>query len=1208
MMFILSFLLIGVLGIPQLYIDSKSNSFGDFALGAGFDVNRFEPMTQHVFREFGTDGVTYDFMPLTNSRTRCGIVRTADDVTEQMFIRGEVSVDYKGMSGSGFLEFDQKQERMRRKMYFSCIVDRGLFTISVNPPQIKSDTTDEEKEDMLPTSLLAITNKELFLQEAGEYHVRSITYGRRYQTEVTMSYTNDESYERIEAELEAEYGVGFLTVSAKINLEMQEESSESDLRMSAASESYGFIQPKALFLPTEVDEDGSAPFEQMQQLIEENLEAFNNLDSAPMQAQTGISRQELFGLVGDAYPLYYTVARNAPYYAVLEPMTAIQESDMIANVDEAYDTLRELKDLYKDIDIRAETLFENYHLLSGANELSLRFLEIRQELMDRIILLQIEIKEYLGQYPIELATKAVYVWAYTEDKTLKHTSLEILRSDVWRLMGMEDAHMETDDAVIGSKCIFNGIQADYTTTIDGVSETERLKFAGRVVFGDKVIRHVVFDVNGNVVSLGYIDHSAEEVNSTPDLSNHPFGLTIPDGPHELVYVRGDCTFLRVSTPVWYEGSRYLVSEIGSADHRTPHGYVNKEKLSSIRVYLIPVDSTRDITVVLTEDEIDGISLRGAPNSDHFTLDAQSRLMYMNGYVCDWGFGSKEAKMICSTLGYSRLDKFEANTMIPTANAWDRPYITMYDLECDQYSTELDSGCTWETDQDAINWNQCGPANGIELACTDIAANLEEHDVVVEIDSSNNEGCTFNEDDVAGEGTDVGLIDTNEHCLGGEDHLDHFGQVNDVSVHGDVCLKFFVNDEIQCVFPAGSYDFQTNALYDIVGDGWCRPSAGPDERINAYRKTGGMDDDSCRAQCDLEENCFGYSIAQSDHATESGHCYIHVYQGTPTPNGWEAFEKSHYDIGSANGDTQVKCYTKNVDNYASSDHCYPDYDFVFPEDVEVIHDAIPLGVDASETLYNVYTISVRLLEFMGDWSESSFPVEVEITSGEETHTIMVTSIGDSFLIDAIVYRCAQQFHAELKSNQVSSECHFVGDRPVDVDGNGIVDGDIEIEFTCTLSDRYVNLGTGACQAEDDGYLDRYYGTATTHECEDLCTANIECLGYDIYESNPEKCHLFVSDGVTFSYGTPSGFTYSHNIHDGTYITGAFSGSFPVGCMKKTDAELSVGAEMMSLTLQDQFDSKWMRVLAIVGLASAILNFYSRFCQKRDTYESIDDIEV
>lgn len=111
------------------------------------------------------------------------------------------------------------------------------------------------------------------------------------------------------------------------------------------------------------------------------------------------------------------------------------------------------------------------------------------------------------------------------------------------------------------------------------------------------------------------------------------------------------------------------------------------------------------------------------------------------------------------------------------------------------------------------------------------------------------------------------------------------------------------------------------------------------------------------------------------------------------------------------------------------------------------------------------------------------------------------------------------------------------------------------FECAVSaGGYVNLGTGTCRAENGGYFDRYYGFGTRYECEDLCAANIECLGYAISESNPDKCHLYVPDDVTFSNGPPSGFTYSHTSHDGTYITGryitgAFSGDFALGCMKK-----------------------------------------------------------
>ena len=94
--------------------------------------------------------------------------------------------------------------------------------------------------------------------------------------------------------------------------------------------------------------------------------------------------------------------------------------------------------------------------------------------------------------------------------------------------------------------------------------------------------------------------------------------------------------------------------------------------------------------------------------------------------------------------------------------------------------------------------------------------------------------------------------------------------------------------------------------------------------------------------------------------------------------------------------------------------------------------------------------------------------------------------------------------------------------------------------------YQNIGTGECIASDGGLLDRYYGDADQSACENLCSANPECLGYDIYDI--EKCHLFVSDGNSFGSGTPTGFTQYFS-YDGTDIVSASHQTFPVGCMRK-----------------------------------------------------------
>merc|ERR550534_2556760 len=89
------------------------------------------------------------------------------------------------------------------------------------------------------------------------------------------------------------------------------------------------------------------------------------------------------------------------------------------------------------------------------------------------------------------------MWAKENDKDLEYVSMDVLATKVWDLLGMEDVPMEHENE-IGATCLFNGIQA----TIGG--STDRRKFAGRVVFGDLTVRHVLFDIEGRVVSLGYM--------------------------------------------------------------------------------------------------------------------------------------------------------------------------------------------------------------------------------------------------------------------------------------------------------------------------------------------------------------------------------------------------------------------------------------------------------------------------------------------------------------------------------------------------------------------------------------------------------------------------------------------------------------------------------------------------------------------------------
>ena len=62
------------------------------------------------------------------------------------------------------------------------------------------------------------------------------------------------------------------------------------------------------------------------------------------------------------------------------------------------------------------------------------------------------------------------------------------------------------------------------------------------------------------------------------------------------------------------------------------GWVNKEKLTNIRISLEPEDSSQEITVVLTGKDIGDLTLRGAGATYGFDLDTNKRLMYSNGVM------------------------------------------------------------------------------------------------------------------------------------------------------------------------------------------------------------------------------------------------------------------------------------------------------------------------------------------------------------------------------------------------------------------------------------------------------------------------------------------------------------------------------------------------------------------------------------------------
>jgi len=693
---------------------------------------------------------------------------------------------------------------MRRKSYYICTIDRTLFTVSINAPVISDDMTPTERERYLPVDFAHQTDRDILRERIGDYHVQSITYGRRYQTEVELTYTNENTYQKIAGSIQANIGIGALSVSAMVSVDLESESKEEDFSMVLASEAFGFLEEEPLFLPSATDSEGRTVEQQVEDMITRNLNAFNQVDlNSNLQAQTGLNKITLFQELGDAYPLSYTVAPNDRYYSTLIPLTPLEEQRLVKHVDVAYNIKRELQDLEITIEQRAERLFQNYQLLSGATELSIVFLQVRQQITDEILELHAEVDEYLEQTPHQLAEKDVYRWAFdSSDKKLQHTSLDVFATEVYQLMGMDDAPMEEDANPVGATCLFNGIQA----TLDRGLETERQqKFAGRIIFGDMTVRHVLFDMNGKVVSLGFIDHTYEEYR--PEYIDCPD--EVGEACHELVFVREDCTLLKTGDKVWFAEGRYVIDKIGSDEH-IAQGYVVKEKLTNIRIKLKSEDVDRDTIVVLTDEHIGDVTLRGFQNSYDLTQDLAYRLMFSYGYVCDsGGFSATEAKMVCTHLGYANLRDFQTGQEIPSSNAWGRPFVTLWDLQCSEYAMDL-SECDYKTGELSDgDWERCGSRDGIFILCSD--EHLEEDDVKITIRTMSSQGCVLQNWE--------GKREPEEICNGDSDQLD---AVTNVQIQGDVCLMMYQGGDVRCVIRG-----ENGENYDMtqatVRDRWCYES-------------------------------------------------------------------------------------------------------------------------------------------------------------------------------------------------------------------------------------------------------------------------------------------------------------------------------------------------------------------------------------------------
>jgi len=1059
-LYVLSVILINsVTAAHKFYTDTQTNAFGDFSLGAGYDINRFEPKANHVFRESQED-LLYDIMPLTSTQTRCSLVANQKDITEKLFVHGSVSIKYKMITGSGSITYDSRKESMNKVAYYRCTVDRTLYTISVNVPEI---TEDWHPQDYISSDLLALDSEEAIIEEIGDYHIRSITYGRRYNTEIRIEYTSEDVFEQLNAQLKAEIGVGFLKVSAEVQLNLETDSFEEDLTMAVGSEALGFIEAEPLYLPSQTlsRKDGDkwesvSIDQQVDEMIQKNLEAFNNLDTqGEIVPKTGLSKAELFAEIGSAYPLWYSVDKNQRYFRdVLTPLSAFQEEQMLENLDQAYDIMRELKDMTDNIETRAEQLFNTYHLLSGATDLSMEFLNYRQELMKEILEYRKEVIDYIQQPAIHLAAKDIFFWALETGRDLEHISMDVLATKIWDLLGMEDVRMTDPDAgEFGAACLFNGIQA--TLIVDG--RPTRRKFAGRVIFGDTTVRHVLFDVNGKVVSLGYIDH--EYANR-----NNPLWEGIA---HELVFVGEDCTLLRTGSNVWYKESRYKVSAIGSDEHLTSRGYVNKDKLTNIRMHLEPQDNTRELDVVITENEVMGIKLRGTETSTGFTVDASDRLMYRNGYVCDKGFQKFEANMICTHLGYADVGSYQTAFQIPASNAWGRPRITMVDLNCEQWASGLND-CTYTEIMNNDLWGACGTQNGVQLKCIN-KYNPSEESANMEV-ISQTVSCVQDEESMNER------IDTAESCSGGAgDDAADFGYVQSVVVRGDICVKLYRDEMLECVISekSGDWDF---SLPDTLGR-FCYGTYGPSavgfpfpdqiEMMPTHRH------EPCRDQEDLL-NDMGLT-----------------------------FEKNGTDVPI------IGC--KLAKDRDLCDNTHPNNKLDLEQQLTVNEACFKTCTMCSANTRKHYQIKVVPMtdSFALNSEENIIPVEVTLNGAEgisETFNDMAEKVlsGD--------YECGSRIQLIATVGYENVECSMImisNDGRIDTDGNVMVSGDIEVTFRCVANGAPVDLEATMGPTAEPTAQPTAEPTAEPTQMFEFAHCMVDTAGFDLpikigYDQTIESC--------------------------------------------------------------------------------------------------------
>jgi len=432
-------------------------------------------------------------------------------------------------------------------------------------------------------------------------------------------------------------------------------------------------------------------------------------------------------------------------------------------------------------------------------------------------------------------------------------------------------------------------------------------------------------------------------------------------------------------------------------------------LTNVRMHLQPQDTTRQIEVVITDAEVRDVELRGTETSGGFTVDAEDRLMYRNGYVCDKDFQKYEANMICTNLGYADVLYYQTGFEIPASNAWGRPRITMVDLSCPALAYRLEE-CTYTNgdDMDDKLWGSCKTQNGVQLKCVNEYIPSEDNANMEVI--SETVSCVRNEESMNKR------IDTAESCSGADGDADTFGHVQKVVVKGDICVKLYRNQRLECVISEKSseWDFTlpdtiSRFCYDTYGDADAEfPFPDQIEMMPTHRP------ERCVDQVDLLET-------QELSYMKDGNVVPIIECGNPKADGLcdsndhlNAEEQRLFDVACFKTCTECSVNTRQhyqikvVPNEAS---------FALNDNVK-IPVQITLKGGASESDKSNLFLDVEEYVFDGDYECGSRIQLIATVQQPYDHGDVVCSM-----------------------SMIST------DGRIDTDGNVIVSGDVEVTFQC-----------------------------------------------------------------------------------------------------------------------------------------------------------------